>query len=208
VSKRARRPEGSSWTREDRPDLAIEKILHAAEKAFVELGVSAAGMAEIADAAGCSRGTLYRYFPSRHELHVAYVKRTSLEIQRRLHEAVAPIADPRERLAAYILGALRAVRSNPATAAWFEPGASAIAARMSRSAEVAETLTAAFAPDLLGSPRPGAERLLRRRWIVRVIVSLLSDPAESEAEERMLIERFVAPAFGPEDSAPSRTRRA
>jgi AcrR family transcriptional regulator len=208
VSKRARRPERETWTREDRPDLAIEKILQAAENAFVELGVPAAGMAEIADAAGCSRGTLYRYFPNRHELHVAYVKRTSLEIQKRLREAVASITDPRERIAEYIVGALRAVRSNPATAAWFEPGASGVASRMSRSAEVAETLMAAVAPELPGSAGPGAERRLRRRWIARVIVSLLSDPAKSEVEERMLIERFVVPAFVSGDAPPSRARRA
>ncbi|TFG92791.1 MAG: TetR/AcrR family transcriptional regulator, partial [Myxococcales bacterium] len=53
-------------------------------------------------------GTLYRYFPSRHALHVAYVRRTSLEIQRRLHEAVASVAEPRERLVEYMLGAVRA----------------------------------------------------------------------------------------------------
>jgi hypothetical protein len=41
-----------------------------------------------------------------------------------------------------------------------------------------------------------------------VIVSLLSDPATSEAEERRLIERFVVPAFGSKDSAPGHTRRA
>ena len=76
------------WLREDQPDLAAEKILDAAEKAFIERGVSAAGMAEIAEAAGCSRGTLYRYFKNRHELHLAYVERAALVIRDRVRREV------------------------------------------------------------------------------------------------------------------------
>lgn len=43
-------------------DLAIEKIFDGAGRAFVERGVSRSGIAKIAKFAGCSRGTLYRYF--------------------------------------------------------------------------------------------------------------------------------------------------
>lgn len=185
------------WGREEEADAAVDKILEAAEKAFTELGVSAAGMGEIANFAGCSRGTLYRYFKNRHELHLAYVGATSRAIHQRVHEAVASIADPRERLVEYILRAVREVRANPATAAWFEPGISGMAARMSRSAEIVETLTEGFVPELPGSRRARAERSLRRRWLVRVVVSLLADPAESPAEERALVERFVAPGLLP-----------
>ena len=60
-----------AWRREEDSGPAVDKILEAAERAFVELGVSAAGMAEIARFAGCSRGTLYRYFENRHALHLA-----------------------------------------------------------------------------------------------------------------------------------------
>jgi AcrR family transcriptional regulator len=54
-------------------DLAIEKIFDGAGRAFVERGVSRSGIAEIAKFAGCSRGTLYRYFKNRHELHLDFV---------------------------------------------------------------------------------------------------------------------------------------
>jgi AcrR family transcriptional regulator len=185
------------WRREDAPDAATSKILDAAEKAFGELGVSATGMAEVAEFAGCSRGTLYRYFKNRHELHVAYVRRTSRLIQRRVAEAVADIEDPRERLVESILRSVREVRRNPATAAWFAPAASGLAARMSRSAEVTGSLAEGFLPDLPGSSMDRAERRFRQRWLVRVIVSLLADPGESAAEERAMIERFVAPSLLP-----------
>jgi AcrR family transcriptional regulator len=181
------------WGREDQPDLAVEKILDAAEKAFVELGVSAAGMAEIASFAGCSRGTLYRYFKNRHELHLAYVKRASLAIQRSVHERVDAIEDAEQRMVEFILCTIQEVRGNPATAAWFAPGASGLAARMSRSAEVVETLTGSVVPEEAGTTDDGVDLPLRQRWLVRIVVSLLTDPGESEAQERRLVERFVVP---------------
>ncbi len=189
------------WLREERPDLAAEKILDAAEKAFIERGVSAAGMAEIAEAAGCSRGTLYRYFPSRHELHLAYVRRAARVIQDRVLAQVADVEDPETRVVEYILCAVREVRRNPATAAWFKPSASGLGARMSQASEVVETLMTTFAAQP-SRPRPSDhDAQLRARWIIRVIISLLANPGESEGEERALVERFVAPALVGKSSA-------
>lgn len=185
----------NAWMREDAPDLAAERILDAAEKAFVELGVSGAGMAKIATFAGCSRGTLYRYFESRHVLHLAYVERTARRIVERVRLAIRGIEDPRERLVQGVLLALREVRRNPGAAAWFEPGAAGIAARMSRSSEVVDALTTRFVAGLLGPRGAGRESRLRARWLVRVIVSLLTLPGASRAEERALVERFVAPSL-------------
>ena len=44
-----------AWLREEQADLAALKILDGAAQAFVELGVTGAGMGEIARYAGCSR---------------------------------------------------------------------------------------------------------------------------------------------------------
>ena len=181
------------WLREEHPDLAVERILDAAEKAFIEVGVSAAGMAEIAEAAGCSRGTLYRYFRNRHELHLAYVNRAAIAIHERVRANVEGIEDPRERAVEYILGTLRDVRSNPGTSSWFDPIAAGMGARMSNSSEVVGRLTSTFGHEIGGAGETGPDARLRARWVVRVIVSLLSDPGEGEEEERELVERFVAP---------------
>ena len=181
----------NTWRRTDHPDLATHRILDAAGKVFGELGVSAAGMNEIAEASGCSRGTLYRYFESRHALHVAYVQREARRIAARLREATHGVRGARERIVRSIEIAVREVRSQPGTAAWFAPAASGLGARMSRSPEVARTLGEAFGSELLG----GVRNSLLSRWVVRVIVSLLQDPAEGPAEEHALLERFVAPAL-------------
>lgn len=180
-----------AWGREEDPELAAARILDAAGRAFAERGVSAAGMGEIAAFAGCSRGTLYRYFPSRHRLHVAYVDRAARRIAERVRAETRGVPERRARLAEAVLVALRAVREDPGTAAWFEPGASGMAARMSRSSEVIEALTAGFVSELLGAARQAEGRLLEG-WLVRVIVALLSMPGETAAEERAWVERFVA----------------
>lgn len=183
------------WGREDQPDLAVDRILDAAEKAFVERGVTAVGMADVAEFAGCSRGTLYRYFDGRHALHLAYVNRVAERMVGRLRSELAGITDPRERLVEGILRAVREVRRHPGTKAWFAPGAEQMAARMSRSSEVIDGLTTTFVSALLGGAGRDREHRLRARWLVRVIVSFLALPAASPAEERALVERFVAPAL-------------
>ena len=65
---------------------------------------------------------------------------------------------------------------------------------MSQSAEVMETLTHTVGRALSNDTKHHAERQ-RVEWIVRVIVSLLSNPAADPAEERAMIERFVAPSL-------------
>ena len=183
-----------TWLREEQADLAAQKILDGAAQAFVDLGVSGAGMGEIARYAGCSRGTLYRYFKNRHELHVAFVNDRAMRLVAELRVELQDIDDPAERLREYIVRAVQKVRCNPAMATWFEPGESGITARMSRSSEVIGRLAETFVSNLQGERRDAPSRGMRARWIVRVIVSLLTMPGDSEKEERVLIERFVVPA--------------
>ena len=181
------------WLREEQADLAVHKILDAASAAFAEIGVPAASMADVARFAGCSRGTLYRYFRNRHELYVAYVDRAARELATRVAEGLAGIGDPRMRLIEGILRSVHEVRATPATAAWFAPGGTGIAAGMSGASDVIEALAAAFVTRLVAGEDDPDNRL-RARWLVRVIVSLLAMPGADEHEERALVERFVAPS--------------
>ena len=131
---------------------------------------------------------------------MAYIQRASLEIAERVRQAIAEVTDPRERLVEGILSAVREVRSNPATAAWFEPSVSGLAARMSRSSEVIESLMAGFVWEQIGDARDDPDSRLRASWLIRLTVSLLAMPGESEEEELAMIERFVAPALVDEES--------
>jgi AcrR family transcriptional regulator len=201
-----------SWLREDQADLAAQKILDGAAQAFTLLGVSGAGMGEIARYAGCSRGTLYRYFKNRHELHVAFVNDRAMRLVAELRVELQDIDDPAQRLCEYILRAVQKVRNDPAMAAWFEPAESGITARMSRGSEVIGSLADAFVSNGTNLAKVSKRRDERRdapprgigaRWMVRVILSLLTMPGDSEQEERALIQRFVVPAILSND-APGR----
>lgn len=188
----------TSWVRTENHDLAVEKILDGAEQAFIELGVSAATMAEIARYAGCSRRTLYRYFADRHDLHIAYVNRAAKRIVAQVHAQTAQIQNPQKRLCQAMLTAIAEVRKNPGTAAWFVPGAAELAARMSRASDVVQTLTNAFISQLVPQNTTYSQFILSGRWLVRVIVSFLAMPGQNPAEEQTMIEHFVVPLVLPQ----------
>lgn len=185
-----------SWV--DRRAPAVERILDAAGELFATDGVDAVSMAQIAAGAGCSRATLYRYFPDRPALQLAFVQREAVRVGALVAADLAgDLAGARrgaDLLTEGVLAALRHVRANPALLAWFGDRDAAHTADLAQGSEVVEALGLAMAAD------PDAAR-----WLVRVIVSLLTVPGGDEAEERRLVERFVAPVVAARPQ--SRTHR-
>ena len=175
-----------TWLTDDRSRLAAERILDAAGDLFAEHGIGAVTMGDVARAAGCSRATLYRYFADRHELRVAYVHREARRVGVLVAADAARVTDPERRLVTAVLSALRHVRANPSLAAWFGAGDAAVTAELAQSSPVIESLGRTVVDDPLAA-----------RWVVRVIVSLLIAPGRSAAEERRMVERFVAPVLRP-----------
>ncbi|MEU2004822.1 TetR/AcrR family transcriptional regulator [Rhodococcus sp. NPDC019627] len=185
------------WMRDERPRVAAERILDVAAQLYVENGINAVGMAEVARAAGCSRATIYRYFDSRQALQLAFVHREARRIGALIAQDVSGTADPQNVIVEAMLTAIRLVRRDPTLAAWFQLGDSGLAAQIAHSSEVIESLGAAF----LGQTGLGGEETSRRaRWLVRVIVSLLTVPGVDDDDERAMIEQFVAPVIaGPHE---------
>lgn len=172
-----------SWV--DRRTPAVERILDAAGELFAERGVDAVSMARIAAGAGCSRATLYRYFPDRPSLQLAFVQREAVQVG-----ALVAAERPAD-LTDAVLAALRHVRAHPALLAWFGDRDAAHTADLAQGSEVVEAIGLSRVADADSA-----------RWLVRVIVSLLTVPGADEAEERRLVERFVVPVV-----AHSRTHR-
>ncbi len=187
-------PAAASEARLEGSSDVVARILDGAGRAFVEHGVSGAGMREIAACAGCSRATLYRHFENRHALHVAFAEDRAARLGAELNRELETVRDPAEHLTEYILRAVAKVRSDPSMVAWFAPSEAGVAARMSRGSEVIAHLGGAFTAEWVDGDQRPETALLRARFIVRQIVSLLTTPGESEAEERALVTRFVVPA--------------
>ena len=177
------------WLAGQRTEAACDRILEAAAELFADRGVEAVAMFDIARAAGCSRATLYRYYPSRDALHTAYVHRHARVVGHRIAEGVAGISGPGERLLAGLTLALRLVRENPALAAWFTR--TPIGAQAAEDSEVVQAMTAGFL--LSGAPAdvPAAQR--QARWLVRVLTSFLTVPGRDADEERAMLAEFVVP---------------
>ncbi|RFZ46703.1 Bacterial regulatory protein, tetR family [Mycobacterium marinum] len=185
----------TDWLAAHRSEVAADRILDAAERLYTEHDPASIGMNEIARAAGCSRATLYRYFESREALRTAYVHRETLRLGREIMQQIGDIDDPRDQLITSITATLRMVRQRPALAAWFASTRPPIGGELAGQSEVIAGLAAAFLQSL-GPEAPAAvER--RARWTVRVIVSLLMFPGQDEADERAILEEFVAPVVTP-----------
>lgn len=173
----------TGWLGDERAQLAAQKILDAAAELFVERGVAGVGMGEIARAAGCSRATLYRYFADRGQLHVAFVHREALRVGAQVAAELRGIDDPAQRVTTAVLAAVRQVRSAPTLAAWFRDSDAGLSADLAQSSAVIEALGLSIVADAAAA-----------RWLVRVIVSLLTVPGRDEADERAMVQRFVVPA--------------
>jgi len=182
-------PSVQPWLAGRRTELAAEQILDAAAQLFVEHGVAGVGMNDVARAAGCSRATLYRYFENRRALHLAFVNREALRLGRQVADLTADIVDPHERLVEAILQTVAAVRSAPTLAGWFGLGDAGLASELAQSSAVIDGIGAAFLTDLGAA---SGDLAGRSRWVVRVILSLLTIP---DPDERLLVERFVAPVL-------------
>ncbi len=184
------------WGRHPSGGVAVDELLDAAGRAFADLGVAHATMVDVCRYAGCSRATLYRYFESRHALHLAYVNRAALAIA--VTQAELPLrsaTDPVEVLTERILSGIRAVRGDPLLAVWFEPQNMAVPVALSQDSEVLRALASGFINDLDDAPISSRDVELRGSWLLRSIVALLAMPGADDAAERAMVEAFLVPVL-------------
>jgi AcrR family transcriptional regulator len=176
------------WIADDVTEVAVERILEAAEELFAENGPHGISMEAVARAAGCSRATLYRYFENRQALQFAFVHREARRIVELVVNAIEGIDDPHQRAVEAVVLVLAEVRSEPTLMAWAGPSDSARLSDLLHESPLIETFTARFVGE-----RDEFPDLDLARWVLRVIVSFLAVPAADHDEERRMIDRFLAP---------------
>ena len=182
------------WPRHGDEQVAVDELLDAAGRAFAELGVARATMVDVARAAGCSRATLYRYFPEpgraapgvRAPGHPAD-RRAAGRRPRRRRAGLAGRSDPRSGIAH--------VRADPLLAVWFEPENMAVPMAVSQSSELLQSMSVGLSTSSTEPPIERDELERRAGWLLRSIVSLLAMPGADAETERAMVESFVVPVL-------------
>src|SRR5271170_5580099 len=90
-----------------------ERILIAGLGLIGRRGVRRLGMREIAETAGVSRGTLYRYFPSKDRVLAAAADYDAQRFSDGLDEVLASARTPEDRITSFMAYAFDFIRSHP-----------------------------------------------------------------------------------------------
>jgi TetR/AcrR family acrAB operon transcriptional repressor len=94
-------------------------LLDAAERVFQSKGVSATSLADIAAAAGTSRGAIYWHFQDKADLYNAMIERVSLPLEHAISDAPGR-AEPLASLRQALIAALDKTANDPQTRRVFE----------------------------------------------------------------------------------------
>lgn len=167
-------------------------ILRAAKRCYVDRGISATGMREVAIAAGVARSTLYRYFPSRDDVLIATIKLEMEVANTRITEQLEEYDQPADFIVEGLILALDYIPGQPLLKAVFASDEDAAARRIIWRSNI----IVSFGEELMSSVvRPAQEaKLLRSQvraevmveWVYRVLLSFLTLPSNSIPDKDQL----------------------
>ena len=159
-----------------------ERILDGAMTAIARHGLSKLGMSDVSLSAGVSRGTLYRYFPSRDELLRSLA---AFESQRFRERVTAVLCEPVEgtsRLEVALQLVTRYVREHPAIQRVIETEPAFVLDYLRTEFPSLRAVVGAFLTPLLAQTDPVRQGIATTEqlidWMTRVMISavLFPDP--------------------------------
>jgi AcrR family transcriptional regulator len=179
-----------------RRELLRERMYHAAAELIIQQGIDLFTTDDVAARAGCSRATVYRYVGGKSEIVDAITRRATLSLSQHIGRAVAGLDGP-DRVVETILAAVTATRAEPlATQVLLHASDTHIRAHL----DSPQVLEAALAlAGLHPEDHQAAQALILIVW------GLIQHPLDDPSAERILIERFIRPAFDPYDWPATRT---
>jgi TetR/AcrR family transcriptional regulator len=201
--------EPSRWWGDDRAILddeeARRRLLEAAGRCIVRQGNAQIRMAEVADEAGVSRSTLYRYFSNRDEvllgLMLARVDTALGDLVRSLRHP----DDPVRSLPEIVLARVESVEGNPLNEALFAAESTAVPTALEMGSEpIVKVLLAHYEPLLQRWKQAGrlyADLDPRSivEWIHTTTLFLLAPSwrHRSAPDKRKFVEQFLVRALVP-----------
>ncbi|MCV7378055.1 TetR family transcriptional regulator [Mycobacterium alsense] len=201
--------EPSRWWGDDRAILddeeARRRIVDAAGRCIVRRGNTQFRMAEVADEAGVSRSTVYRYFPARDDVLLSLML---MRVDNALGELVRSLPapdDPVRSVPEMVLARVESVDGNPLNAALFAAESTAVAAALDKGSEPLVDLLLRHYEPLLTRWQAGG-RLHRDldfrsvvEWLHTTTLFLLAPSWRHRpaADKRRFVEQFVVRALVP-----------
>ena len=175
-----------------------ERILDAGEEAVRRFGLRRVSMAEVAELARVSRGSVYRYFPDRNTLVTAVLRRTA----QRFVESSATSVRRRRTLAAQVAEAAVFIREHRRDESLTLPARgdddALLATLLAANVDGLVTEWVQFWQPLLseaaarGEIRPGLDHQEVAEWIVRILLSFgLMQSVVIDLVDPAAVRRFV-----------------
>jgi AcrR family transcriptional regulator len=170
------------------PGSTEERILAATLRLLGRRGVKRLGMQEVSEAAGVSRGTLYRYFPNKESLMDAVAGFDQRTFTEGLAAALASQRDPTERIQTLVAFAFDYIRTHPARSLFGSDPEFVLGYLLGHLPKLQETLLVQMGDALDSVPAVAAGRLSREQLadiVVRLFASSFIIP---EPDDRALVQ--------------------
>ncbi|WP_166877690.1 TetR/AcrR family transcriptional regulator [Salinibacterium sp. ZJ450] len=180
---------------------AVERILDSTEQCFLRYGVSKTTMDDVAQQAGVSRATVYRYFSGRDGLVEAWIRRRSARYLEDNRKWLTRWSSFAERLEEGIVEDVR--RSNADPFVHLVATDPRLMSAEKGSSTLSEDLTAELWNPILddaertGELRQGLDRRELSDWITHLEIMFITrfdDDEDSLTRIRSFVRQFVVPA--------------
>jgi AcrR family transcriptional regulator len=175
-----------------------ERILGATLRLVGRRGVKRLGMQEVSEAAGVSRATLYRYFPSKDHLIDAVAIFDERTFTEGLARSLAAVEGRSERIRTFVAFAFDYIRMHPARAL-FESEPEFVLGYLLRHLPKLQTAFSAQLGDAIDAAPPVASGRLTREQLVDVVVRLFASSfIIPEPDDRALVQSINGLLLSPD----------
>ena len=177
------------------------RILTAALALIGRRGVRRLAMQEISEAAGVSRATLYRYFPSKEDVLAAAVDFDEQRFRVGLDDVLAAARGPQERIAAFMSYSFSFIRSHSARSLFESEPGYVLGYLLDHLPSLREELLVRLGDDLGAVPVVAAGDLGREQLadlIVRLFAASWIVPESDDASLVQSVNRILQ--IAPEDT--------
>lgn len=185
-------------------DQMRSRVVDAAERYVERNGLAKVRIEEVAEEAGCSRATIYRYFADKDELIREVLIARARRIAAKLERLLGTMDDPADMLVQGIVRGVEEFRADPHFESFYGPAAAGTTARIAGGstairAVVGEAMSPLFdLAEATGRLRQGVEREHATEWVMLVTTALLTIPQPSmttRPEQERFLRTFLVPAL-------------